>query len=72
VRCPASASACNHNGGMKAIPPDAVLINAQVESLSLDSIAVYPGSSEPLHYSVLAFISPSPLMSPPIPAMKPA
>jgi histidinol-phosphate aminotransferase len=85
------------HGGMPAIPPDAVLINAnenplgpcklaceactgitaqggrydfeqtlalmktiaQVENLSVDSIAVYPGSSEPLHYSVLAFTSPS-------------
>jgi histidinol-phosphate aminotransferase len=85
------------HGGMPAIPPDAVLINAnenplgpcqlacaactnvaprggrydfeqtvaltktiaQVEGLGLDSIAVYAGSSEPLHYSVLAFTSPS-------------
>jgi histidinol-phosphate aminotransferase len=85
------------HGGMQAIPPDAVLINAnenplgpcklaceactdiaphggrydfeqtlaltktiaQLEGLHEDSIAVYAGSSEPLHYSVLAFTSPS-------------
>ena len=85
------------HGGMPAIPPDAVLINAnenplgpcqlaceactaiaprggrydfeqtvalmktiaQGEGLSQESIAVYAGSSEPLHYSVLAFSSPS-------------
>jgi histidinol-phosphate aminotransferase len=85
------------HGGMQAIPPDAVLINAnenplgpckvaceactdiaprggrydfeqtfalgktitQQEGLSQDSIAIYAGSSEPLHYSVLAFTSPS-------------
>ncbi len=32
---------------------------AEVEGLNEDSIAVYAGSSEPLHYSVLAFTSPS-------------
>jgi histidinol-phosphate aminotransferase len=32
---------------------------AQLEGLHEDSIAVYAGSSEPLHYSVLAFTSPS-------------
>jgi histidinol-phosphate aminotransferase len=85
------------HGGMQAIPPDAVLINAnenplgpcklaceactdiaphggrydfeltsalaktimQQEGLGEDSIAIYAGSSEPLHYSVLAFTSPS-------------
>jgi histidinol-phosphate aminotransferase len=85
------------HGGMQAIPPDAVLINAnenplgpcklaceactdiaprggrydfeqtyaltksimQVEGLNQDSLAIYAGSSEPLHYSVLAFASPS-------------
>jgi histidinol-phosphate aminotransferase len=85
------------HGGMQAIPPDAVLINAnenplgpcklaceactdiaprggrydfeqtfalgktimEQEGLSQDSLAIYAGSSEPLHYSVLAFTSPS-------------
>ena len=85
------------HGGMQAIPPDAVLINAnenplgpckvaceactdiaprggrydfeqtlaltrtiaQVEGLNQDSVAIYAGSSEPLHYSVMAFTSPS-------------
>jgi histidinol-phosphate aminotransferase len=85
------------HGGMPAIPPDAVLINAnenplgpckvacaactdiaprggrydfeqtfalsktiaQVEGINQESIAIYAGSSEPLHYSVLAFSSPS-------------
>jgi histidinol-phosphate aminotransferase len=32
---------------------------AQVEGLSQESIAIYAGSSEPLHFSVLAFTSPS-------------
>jgi histidinol-phosphate aminotransferase len=32
---------------------------AQVEGLHEESIAIYAGSSEPLHYSVLAFTSPS-------------
>jgi histidinol-phosphate aminotransferase len=32
---------------------------SQQESLSPDSIAIYAGSSEPLHYSVLAFTGPS-------------
>ena len=32
---------------------------AATENLPPDYIAVYPGSSEPLHYSVLAFTSPS-------------
>jgi histidinol-phosphate aminotransferase len=85
------------HGGMQAIPPDAVLINAnenplgpckvaceactdiaprggrydfeqtfalgktitQQEGLNQDSVAIYAGSSEPLHYSVLAFTGPS-------------
>ena len=85
------------HGGMQAIPPDAVLINAnenplgpcklaceactdiaprggrydfeqtfalgktimEQEGLGQESIAIYAGSSEPLHYSVLAFTSPS-------------
>jgi histidinol-phosphate aminotransferase len=89
--------ASRFHGGMQAIPPDAVLINAnenplgpcklacaactdiaphggrydfeqtsaltktisQQEGLSQESIAIYAGSSEPLHYSVLAFTSPS-------------
>ncbi len=32
---------------------------AQVEGVPADYIAAYPGSSEPLHYSVLAFTSPA-------------
>lgn len=32
---------------------------AEAESLPADYIAAYPGSSEPLHYSVLAFTSPA-------------
>lgn len=85
------------HGGMQAIPPDAVLINAnenplgpcqlacvacsditpkggrydfeqtialmktimQMEGLGEDSLAIYAGSSEPLHYTVMAFTSPS-------------
>jgi len=31
----------------------------QVEGINQDSLAIYAGSSEPLHYSVLAFSSPS-------------
>jgi histidinol-phosphate aminotransferase len=31
----------------------------QVEGLNQDSLAIYAGSSEPLHYSVMAFSSPS-------------
>ncbi|HEY3987815.1 MAG TPA: pyridoxal phosphate-dependent aminotransferase [Acidobacteriaceae bacterium] len=89
--------ASRFHGGMQAIPPDAVLINAnenplgpcklaceactdiaprggrydfeqtialaktimQVEGLGEDSLTIYAGSSEPLHFSVLAFTSPS-------------
>ena len=85
------------HGRVQAIPPDAVLINAnenplgpcklaceactdiaprggrydfeqtaaltktimQQEGLTEESIAIYAGSSEPLHYSVLAFTGPS-------------
>ena len=30
-----------------------------MEGLGTDQVTVYPGSSEPLHYTVLAFTSPS-------------
>ena len=91
------SAASRFHGGRQAIPPDAVLINAnenplgpckvacealtqiaphggrydfaqtialtktiaQIEGLSEDSIAVYAGSSEPLHYTVLTFTSPT-------------
>jgi histidinol-phosphate aminotransferase len=90
-------SSRRYHGGLDAIPPDAVLINANenplgpcklaceacttitpkggrydfdqtvaltktiasVEGIKEDSIAIYAGSSEPLHYAVLAYTSPS-------------
>ena len=37
---------------------DLVATYAEIEALRTSYIATYPGSSEPLHYSVLAFTSP--------------
>jgi histidinol-phosphate aminotransferase len=87
----------HYHSGLDAIPPDAVLINANenplgpcklaceactnitpkggrydfdqtaaltktiasVEGIKEDSIAIYAGSSEPLHYAVLTYTSPT-------------
>ncbi len=62
--CKAACEACTSVtplGGRYDFAQTAALTKAimEVEQLKEDSIAVYAGSSEPLHYSVLAFTSPS-------------
>jgi histidinol-phosphate aminotransferase len=49
------------NGGRYSdwLTEDLIATFAEVEGVPAEYIAVYPGSSEPLHYSVLAFTSPA-------------
>ena len=62
--CKVACDACNlitPHGGRYDFAQTVALQKAimDVEGLKEDSIAIYAGSSEPLHYSVLAFTSPS-------------